>query len=77
MAASDSVYGARAMPRSVMMPAISACGVTSKAGLKTLAPSGARRTDLTWVTSRPSRSSIGMRRPSGVSRSMVETGAAT
>ena len=30
MDASDSMYGARAMPRSVMMPAMSACGVTWK-----------------------------------------------
>ena len=29
----DSVYGARATPRSVMMPAIRRCGVTSNAGL--------------------------------------------
>src|SRR4030095_4810222 len=39
-AASDSTYGGRAMPRSVMMPAIRGCGVTSKAGLRIFAPSG-------------------------------------
>ena len=32
---SDSVYGARKMPRSVMMPAMNWCGVTSNAGFQT------------------------------------------
>ena len=67
----------RKMPRSVMMPAIRRCGVTSNAGLRMSAPTGVSRRVLRCVTSRWSRSSIGMCAPSGVARSMVETGAAT
>ncbi len=32
---SDSMYGGRQMPRSVMMPAMKRCGVTSNAGFQT------------------------------------------
>ena len=46
-------------------------------GLRMRAPSGVRRFGPTCVTSRALRSSIGMCDPSGVSRSMVESGAAT
>ena len=65
------------MPRSVMIAVTNFAGVTSKAGLRMRAPSGVRRLGPTCVTSRALRSSIGMRDPSGVSRSMVEIGAAT
>src|SRR5262245_35690086 len=73
---SDSVNGGRQMPRSVMMPAIRWCGVTSKAGFQTFAPSGASCAPLMCVTSLACRSSIGIREPSGVFRSTVESGAA-
>src|SRR5262249_44017984 len=66
----DSMYGGRKMPRSVMMPAIRWCGVTSNAGFQTSAPSGAICEPPTWVTSFAFRSSIGMREPSGVCRSI-------
>ena len=61
-----SVYGAVQMPRSVMMPAMKRCGVTSKAGLRTWRRR--RRADVppTCVTSRALRSSIGMPLPSAV-----------
>ena len=73
----DSVYGARKMPRSVMIPAIRWCGVTSNAGFQTSAPSGVSCAPPTCVTSRALRSSIGICAPSGVVRSIVESGAAT
>src|SRR5262245_10597778 len=76
-AARDSAYGGRNTPRSVMMPVMRRCGVTSNAGLRTKAPSGASRLPARWVTSCALRSSIGMCWPSGVSRSIVELGAAT
>ncbi len=37
---SDSTYGGRKIPRSVMMPAMKRCGVTSNAGFQTRAPVG-------------------------------------
>ena len=46
-------------PFSVIIPAIYAWGVTSKAGFRTLIPSGAIRCSRQWVTSRGSRSSMG------------------
>src|SRR5262252_889612 len=45
----DSVYGALKMPFSVMMPAISRCGVTSNPGFQTLAPAGATCDEPTCV----------------------------
>jgi hypothetical protein len=75
--ASDCLYGGRAMPRSVMMAVTYFAGVTSNAGLRIFAPSGVNRADPTWVTSRTFRSSMGMPLPSGVSRSIVDSGAAT
>ena len=65
------------MPRSVMMPATRRAGVTSNAGFHTAAPSGVSRAEPRWVISFASRSSMGMPAPSGVSRSIVDTGAAT
>jgi hypothetical protein len=64
------------MPRSVMMPAMSAFGVTSNAGFHTCAPSGTICEPPACVTSRALRSSTGMRPPSGVNRSMVDSSAA-
>ena len=40
---SDSEYGGRAMPRSVMMPVTNVFGVTSKAGFRTFASTGVMR----------------------------------
>ena len=60
-----------------MMAVTYALGVTSNAGFLIFAPSGVIRIEPTWVTSRAWRSSIGIPDPSGVSRSMVEIGAAT
>ena len=74
---SDSEYGARAMPRSVMMAVTYLCGVTSNAGFRTLAASGVSRAGPRCVTSFAFRSSIGIPLPSGVARSIVEMGAAT
>src|SRR5262249_51094835 len=65
-AASDSTNGVRWTPFSVTIAVISSAGVTSKAGLR-----AAKRA----VTSAGSRSSIGMRAPSGVPRSTVVVGA--
>ena len=65
------------MPRSVMIAVMNLCGVTSKDGLRTGAPSGASWVLPTCVTSRRSRSSIGMAEPSAVARSIVDHGAAT
>ena len=53
------------------------CGVTSKDGLRTCAPSGASWVLPTCVTSRALRSSIGIASPSVVARSIVDHGAAT
>src|SRR5580704_15104308 len=74
---SDSVYGAFAMPRSVMMAATYFAGVTSKAGFSTLTPSGTICLPAICVTSLSLRCSIGMPLPSAVARSTVEIGAAT
>src|SRR6516162_7697378 len=63
-------------PFSVMMPAISSAGVTSKAGLYTATPSGAVGRPKPSVTSRGSRCSIGIAEPSGIARSNVLDGAA-
>ena len=60
-------------PRSVMMPVISAAGVTSKAGFNTSTPDGAMGSPpCTLVTSVGLRCSMGMSSPLFVSRSMVE-----
>ena len=64
------------MPSSLMMAVTKRWGVTSKAGLRTRTPSGARRRPPWWVTSAEARSSMGMPSPVGVSRSKVEAGAA-
>ena len=53
------------------------CGVTSKAGFHTSAPDAASCVPPTCVTSFALRSSIGIREPSGVFRSIVDSGAAT
>jgi len=47
-----SLNGGRAIPFSVMIAETYRFGVTSKAGLATWMPVGARATSLTWVTSR-------------------------
>jgi len=60
-----------------MIPVISSAGVMSKAGLRTATPSGAQRWSRKPVTSAAGRSSIGMREPSGILGSKVESGAAT
>ena len=49
---SDSTYGAVKMPRSVMMPVMYRCGVTSNAGFRILAPTGVSRDEPRCVTSR-------------------------
>jgi hypothetical protein len=72
----ESAYGAFATPISVMMPAISSFGVTSKAGCRTGTPSGRISVSPTFATSARPRSSIGIASPWGVSRSTVEVGAA-
>src|SRR5262245_1083224 len=74
---SDSLYGGLKMPRSVMMPVMKRCGVTSNAGFQTSASAGDICEPPTCVTSRALRSSIGMPAPSAVFRSMVDNGAAT
>ena len=76
-AARDSLYGGRAMPYSVMIPVISSWSVTSKAGLYRHTPAGAMGSlyHMERISS-PSRSSMTMASPSGVSKSMVEVGAA-
>src|SRR5262245_5554486 len=48
----DSMYGAVKMPRSVMIPAMYLCGVTSNAGLRIFAPMGVSRDVPRCVTSR-------------------------
>src|SRR3984893_11784304 len=73
---SDSAYGARATPRSQIMPEIRRAGVTSKAGFAA-ETSGAIRTPRKCVTSSAARSSIGIFSPDEMVRSNVETGAAT
>ena len=64
-------YGARSTPASVMMPAISEAGVTSKAGLWT------RRTGAATYNSPAARCSISIASPEGVAGSSVEHGPAT
>ena len=75
--ASDSWYGARATPRSVMMAVTYLFGVTSNAGFSTRTASGAICFPARCVTSVEARCSIGILLPSGVFRSTVEIGAAT
>ena len=58
---SDSPYGARSTPRSVMMAAMYLAGVTSKAGLQMPTPLGVSCLPPWWVTSTAGRSSMGMR----------------
>src|SRR5262249_45748849 len=67
----------RISPRSVTMPVIKGAGVTSKAGLYTLTPSGAVCLPKPCVTSCAGRCSIGMPSPEGRLRSNVLDGAAT
>ena len=76
----------RTMPHSVTKPAMSAAGVTSKAGLRARTPGAATRTEAhcpsgvapaTSSTSLSSRSSIGIPRPDGQAASNVGEGAAT
>ena len=75
---SDSVYGGRKMPRSVMMPAMKRCGVMSNAGFHISAPVGSELTCRRHASLR-ARCALQSEcaRPSGVSRSIVERGAAT
>ncbi len=74
---SDSEYGARSTPRSVMMAVTYFAGVTSKAGLQMPTPCGVSCLPPWWVTSTALRSSIGMASPVAVARSIVDHGAAT
>jgi hypothetical protein len=67
----------RSTPRSVMMPVMSAAGVTSNAGFHTPMPMAATRSPRTCVSSSGARSSMRMLAPSGVCGSSVEHGAAT
>src|SRR6185312_11553339 len=71
-ARSDSSYGARATPFSVMIAVTYRLGVTSNAGLRTSVPFGATGTPKTCVTSPAARSSIGIRSPVESVRSSVE-----
>jgi sugar lactone lactonase YvrE len=77
MVSSDSEYGARSTPRSVMMAVTYFAGVTSKAGLQMPTPCGVSCLPPWWVTSTALRSSIGMASPVAVARSIVDHGAAT
>ena len=76
-AARLSLNGARQMPRSVMMPATSACGVTSNDGFHTDAPSGVSCVGPRCVISFALRCSMGIAAPFAVLRSIVDSGAAT
>src|SRR3972149_10274329 len=71
-----STEGFLITPFSVMIAAIFFAGVTSKAGLKTLTPSGAVLLPNPLVTSSGERSSIGISFPDFILKSKVETGAA-
>jgi sugar lactone lactonase YvrE len=77
IASSDSEYGARNTPRSVMMAVTYFAGVTSNAGLQMPTPCGVSCLPPWWVTSTALRSSIGIASPVAVARSMVDHGAAT
>ena len=70
---------ARKMPRSVMMPVMKRCGVTSNAGFQICAPVGRRAaTPPTCVTSRGvALLDRDVRRRPACSRSIVDSGAAT
>ena len=71
------MYGGLNMPRSVMIPAMSWCGVTSKAGLRI---ERADRRSCVAADVRHfarARSSIGICVAVGVLRSIVDSGAAT
>src|SRR5580704_8244053 len=74
---SDASYGARAIPRSVTIAVTYFAGVTSNAGFSICTPSGVICFPAMWVTSFSLRCSMGILLPSGVSKSMVERGAAT
>ncbi len=83
---SDAISPGFTMPRSVMMAVMSLAGVTSKAGLRALAPFGAMRTLSSFPrdespqqqsTSSSERSSMGMLAPEAHSLSIVLVGAAT
>ena len=65
------------MRRSVTIAVIRSAGVTSKAGLIAVAPSGVVRTPWNEHTSAAPRSSIGMWLPVGVPGSTVVSGATT
>lgn len=64
------------MPFSVIIPAISSCGVTSNPGFMMLTPSAQIRFPLMCVTSSCERSSIGISAPDLIEVSIVESGAA-
>jgi hypothetical protein len=66
-----SPYGSLTIPFSVMMAVMYRFGVTSKAGLLTLIPSGAMRTPRISVTSAAARSSIGIASPEANDKSKV------
>src|SRR5207253_2082299 len=74
-ARSEPMFGARHRPRSVMMPASHATGVTSNAGFRTFTPLGTICTPPTCVTSRAGRSSITISAPEAIERSTVDHGA--
>ena len=60
------------MPFSVIMPAISSCGVTSNPGFIMLTPSAHVRFPLICVTSSCERSSIGISFPDFIEISIVD-----
>lgn len=73
----SSLFGAASMtPTSVMMPLISAQGVTSKAGFQAAIPSGAIRWLKMVVSSAAGRSSISISAPLAIVTSSVVVGAA-
>src|SRR6185369_14171167 len=70
-------YSPLTNPLSVMIAVMYLAGVTSKAGLRTVTPSGAMGCPQRWVTSWEWRSSIGISSPLASVRSRVDIGAAT
>src|SRR5262249_38838128 len=72
-----SANGGATMPRSVISAVTSACGVTSKAGLRVFTPCGAARRPRNMRTSSAFRSSIATSRPVAVAASKVEKKHAT
>ena len=67
----------RTTPFSVMIPAMSAAGVTSNDGFQTSMPSAATRFPRLWVISVAGLSSMTISAPFAVDGSRVLTGAAT